>query len=314
MTEQKQVQMQIWIRAGTTAVYDALTDASALRSWLAESAEVDLPSARFSFWGRFTPHHPDRVQAHIRLLETKPGRLLRFAWTIGRNPTRVTFRLLQRGDHTVLSLIHERGERAHPERFAYEDFWFIKLENLRRFLDGKACEARVDFTQPFTGDVRHTLDSTASPGRIYAVLTQPRWVERWIASSARIDLQPGGEYDLGWGVEGMRALELEEGRRFGISWQEADETTTVASWLLQPRENGQTRISFQHSGFADDHANDGIWLGWLNYLNWIRSVAEYGQAWQPPAIPLDDHPYAHIYPRSLREMSAKLLQSELDLG
>src|SRR5215468_10849801 len=35
-------------------VHHALTDAAALRVWLAEHAEVDLPH-RYEFWGRYTP-------------------------------------------------------------------------------------------------------------------------------------------------------------------------------------------------------------------------------------------------------------------
>ncbi len=35
-------------------MHHALTDATALRTWLAEYAEVDLPE-RYEFWGRYTP-------------------------------------------------------------------------------------------------------------------------------------------------------------------------------------------------------------------------------------------------------------------
>ena len=46
------------------AVYAALTDAAALRVWLAEHAEVALPD-RYEFWGRYTP---DGAEPHQRLL------------------------------------------------------------------------------------------------------------------------------------------------------------------------------------------------------------------------------------------------------
>ena len=26
----------------------------------------------------------------------------------------------------------------------------------------------------------------------------------------------------------------------------------------------------------------GLYTGWRNFVNWVRSVAEYGAAWQPP--------------------------------
>jgi uncharacterized protein YndB with AHSA1/START domain len=40
--------------APLATVRRALTDADALRTWLAEHAEVDLPD-RYEFWGRHTP-------------------------------------------------------------------------------------------------------------------------------------------------------------------------------------------------------------------------------------------------------------------
>ena len=209
-------------------------------------------------------------------------------------------------------MIHQRDEQQNGETFSLEDFWFVHLENLRRFLDGKSCEARVDFSRPMTGNIKHALDSTASVERIFDVLTQPRWMERWIASQAQVALIPGGKYDLGWGVEGIRVVDCELNKRLTISWQEADEAPTEATWLLE-RIAGKTRISFDHSGFSPDFPNNGIWIGWLNYLNWIRSVAEYGESWQPPAIPLAGHPWAHIYPKSMREMQDKLVQSDLQL-
>ena len=247
------------------------------------------------------------------MLAHEPDRLLKFAWKIGQNATLVTFKLQAlETERTALTLIHQRHEQQNGETFSLEDFWFVHLENLRRFLDGKSCEARVDFSRPMTGNIKHALDSTASAERIFDVLTQPRWMERWIASQAQVVLKPGGKYDLGWGVDGIRVVDCELNKRLTISWQEADEAPTEATWLLE-RIAGKTRISFDHSGFSPDFPNNGIWIGWLNYLNWIRSVAEYGESWQPPAIPLAGHPWAHIYPKSMREMQDKLVQSDLRL-
>jgi uncharacterized protein YndB with AHSA1/START domain len=42
------------LAAPVAEVRRALTDPAALRVWLAEHAEVDLPH-RYEFWGRYTP-------------------------------------------------------------------------------------------------------------------------------------------------------------------------------------------------------------------------------------------------------------------
>jgi hypothetical protein len=54
-----------------------LTDAGALRVWLAEHAEVDLPH-RYEFWGRYTP---DGDAPHQRLLHADDS-ILRFIWRL----------------------------------------------------------------------------------------------------------------------------------------------------------------------------------------------------------------------------------------
>ncbi len=313
MSEMKSLAMQAHIEANPDAVYRAITTTDAVQAWLAESADINLAAGRFLFWGVATPFNPSRHDKGMTLLAHESDRLLKFAWNLGHISSKVTIKLRDLGaERTALTLIHQREEQKEPEPFTLEDFWFVHLENLRRYIDGKSCEARVDFSRPMTGDIKHSLASTASPETIFNVLTRPKLMERWIANQARIELKPGGEYDLGWGIEGIRVVDFAENQGLTISWQMGDEAPTRATWRLE-RIAGTTRIRFDHSGFSPDFPNNGIWIGWLNYLNWIRSVAEYGEAWQPPAVSLADHPWAQIYPKSMHEMQAKLVQSDLQL-
>jgi len=307
------LRIQVKIRASLEAIYQALTTPSALTAWLAESAEVDLGAGKFLFWGKYTPANPSQNSSHMTLIDHKVDRLLKFTWKIADNPTTVTIKLRAfDNETTALTVIQERGSQLHHQEHTYtlEDFWFLHLENLRRYLDGKPSEARVDFSQPMNGNIRHVLDSTATPEQIYDVLTNPRLVERWIASEAKVDLKKGGDYDLGWGVDGIKIVDFDENRKFSISWSEGEDDLTTVTWQLEAS-HGKTHITFTHSGFDDDHRNDGIWTGWMNFLNWIRSVAEYGIEWQPPAIPLKDNPYAQIYPKSMHDAQADLELLEL---
>ena len=311
VTDSKPLQMQIRLNAPAATIFRALTSAQALRAWLAEAAHVDLPRGQFLLWGKHTPLCPARNDGHMKLLESQADRSLSFAWDIGDRPSRVAFRLRPSDGATVLSLIHQRGESAEAETFSLEDYWFLHLENLRRYLDGRPADARVDFSRPMTGDIKHQLRSSANADRVWAVLTQPRLMERWIANRARVELRAGGVYDLGWGFDGINVIDFDINNYLTISWQETDGSSTNVKFSLRPRDAGAD-ISLHHSGFAPDFPNNGIWIGWLNYLNWIRSVAEYGESWQPPAIPLADHPWAGIYPKSMHEAQASLLLSEFD--
>ena len=77
MTEinEPDLRLRAVVPAPPKVVYEALTDPAALRVWLAEHAEVDLPG-KYEFWGRYTPdgdaaaparaargraHHPVRL-------------------------------------------------------------------------------------------------------------------------------------------------------------------------------------------------------------------------------------------------------------
>ena len=311
MNDSKPVQMQIRLNAPAATVFRALTAADELRAWLAESARADLPGGHFLLWGKHTPHCPAPNDEHIKLRDYQQDRALRFDWDIGDSRDRVTFKLRQSEGATVLSLIHQRGESNDAETFSLEDYWFLHLENLRRYLDGRLADARVDFSQAMTGDIKHQLRTTADAEGVWAALTQPRLMERWIANSARVELRAGGVYDLGWGFDGINVIGFDINNFLTISWQESDGSSTNVTFSLDAR-GGGTDISLHHGGFKADFPNNGIWIGWLNYLNWIRSVAEYGESWQPPAIPLAEHPWAGIYPKSMHEAQANLLLSEFD--
>jgi uncharacterized protein YndB with AHSA1/START domain len=51
--------MKVLVPAAPKVVYEALTDPAALRVWLAEHADVDLPG-KYEFWG---PLHAGRRRA-----------------------------------------------------------------------------------------------------------------------------------------------------------------------------------------------------------------------------------------------------------
>jgi len=90
MTQPNDLRLQAAMPAPPEVVYAALTDAAALRVWLAEHAEVALPD-RYEFWGRYTP---DGAEPHQRVLHVSE-RALRFAWTVDGVETTVELTLTE---------------------------------------------------------------------------------------------------------------------------------------------------------------------------------------------------------------------------
>lgn len=282
------VRMQLRLNAPTERVWQALTDPHALQTWFCEHADCAPSEGRYDFWGRYTPEAPDREAGRHPVTRADLASRLSFDWRLKGAATGATFSLLaQEGERSVLTLRQvAQPETEATQTYWLEDFWFLSLENFRRYLDGKACDARVDFTNPMKGDIHHSIDIDAPPSRVFAVLTDPAEVNRWIATNASIDLQPGGTYDLGWG-EGTasKIVDIVPDQRLALESRQgySPETMrdTVMTWTLE-ESGGKTRLTFVHSGFAADDDSSGMYTGWMSFLNKVRSLSEYGAGWQPP--------------------------------
>jgi uncharacterized protein YndB with AHSA1/START domain len=190
--------IQIGLNAEPERVFRALTESTALRAWFCEHAEVDLTQDRYDFWGKFTPQAPDRNAGRHAIVESIPGQVLAYRWQVGGDGTRVTYRLYPHANGTTLTLRHAPDGEQSPEPGGFEDFWFLSLENLRRYLDGKPSDARIDYTHPMRGDIRHETEIDAPLARVFEVLTHPDELNRWIATHAKVQPEKGGEYNLGW--------------------------------------------------------------------------------------------------------------------
>ncbi len=143
---------------------------------------------------------------------------------------------------------------------------------------------RCDFSVAPTvyGDIEQSVEIDAPPDRVFEALIIPQQLERWIASRARVEPRVGGVYDIGWELSGtVKILELEPGARLVYSWAAyQDEPETVVTWTLEGS-GGKTRLTIVQSGFDPDIPLDGLYTGWLHYLQRIKSLVEYGDDWQP---------------------------------
>jgi uncharacterized protein YndB with AHSA1/START domain len=259
------------VPAPLTTVYEALTDPAALRVWLAEHADVELPG-KYEFWGRYTP---DGVEPHQRVLYVDE-RTIRFAWTVDGVETTAQFELAEDEDGTLVTLSQTDlpsfedilADKAGA-RGALQPFWSLAIVNLADYLAGRPLTPKCDFTSV---DLRAEVVIDAAPEAVFASMTQSEHYRRW--SGVYVDIEPyeGGRFAMG-GFEldpgGITFVEFEPGRKATLRF--ADGLT--ASWELEGSD-GKTRLTSVQSGFDATNPPYPGWAGWLAGIAELRRYHE----------------------------------------
>ena len=300
MTELSELRLCAVLPAPPEAVYAALTDAAALRVWLAEHAEVALPD-KYEFWGRYTP---DGAEPHQRVLHAGE-RSLRLAWNVDGVETTVELTLTENEPShaagqeelggTVLTLTQSDlpsfaevlADTAGP-RGELQTFWTLAIESLSDYLSGRELTPKCDYTSP---QLAASVVVDAAPEAVFDSLTQSEQYGKW--SGAKVDIEPyvGGRFAMG-GFEldpgGIKFVEFEPGRKATLQF--ADGLT--ASWELDASE-GRTRLTFVQSGFDLDNPPYPGWAGWLAGVAELRryhEVPRWRTIWrriEAPGVPTE---------------------------
>src|SRR6516164_3423033 len=170
MTE-PDLRLRAVVPARPKVVYEALTDPAALRVWLAEHAEVDLPG-RYEFWGRFTP---DGAKPHQRVLHVDE-RTIRFAWTVDGVESMVQLDLAEDEGGTLVTLSQsdlpsfaEVLADTAGARGALQTFWTLAIANPADYLAGRELTPKCDFT---SADLRASMVIDAAPEAVFDSMTQ----------------------------------------------------------------------------------------------------------------------------------------------
>jgi len=283
MTEQSELRLRAVMPAPPEAVHAALTDAAALRVWLAEHAEVALPD-RYEFWGR---HTPDGAEPHQRLLHAGE-RTLGFAWTVDGVETTVELTLTENEpDHeaehedaggTLLTLTQSGDLPSFAEILAdtagprgeLETFWALAIANLCDYLSGRELTPKCDYT---SAELRASVVIDAAPEAVFDSLTQPEQFCKWFGAKCDIEPYVGGRFAMG-GFDldpgGAKFVEFEPGRKATLLYAADGETD---SWELDGSD-GKTRLTFIHSGFDPDNPPYHAWAGWLGGIAELRRYHE----------------------------------------
>jgi uncharacterized protein YndB with AHSA1/START domain len=125
----------------------------------------------------------------------------------------------------------------------------------------------------------------APPEQIWKALTDAAELTRWFATTAAIDLRPGGTYEISW--DGLwrwqlTITDLEPGRRLRMVERQArpfdahgapaegTPVELVLEYIVEARAGGGTTLRLVHSGFgrggAWDDEVDGVAEGWKTEL------------------------------------------------
>ncbi|ANN21605.1 ATPase [Amycolatopsis orientalis] len=288
---------RVRVRAPIDEVWRALTEAEALRTWLSEYAEVELPS-RYEFWGRYTPEG-DRPRQRLLLAEDN---VLRFAWTVEGTDTVVEIALTEDGDTTALSF-SQTGLPDFDALLADPDsplgmmhtFWALSVTNLVDHVEGRSLTARCDLTSPLMSE-EVLID--APRGEVYASIADPGVFTRWFGARIEAEVEVGGRWAMGSLEQDpapAKIVDLVPGSRMSLAYQHG----VVTSWELEDSDGG-TKLTFVQSGFSEEKPPYGSWMGWLSGVAELRRFHEIDD-W----VPLWTEVYLEGMPEGLITLDGK---------
>jgi uncharacterized protein YndB with AHSA1/START domain len=267
-------------------VHHALTDAAALRVWLAEHAEVDLPH-RYEFWGRYTPEG-DAPHQTLRYVDDVT---LRFGWLLDGEDTETEFRLTEDGDSTIIS-VYQTGYSFDDAmsgatiRGVLGTFWALSTANLVDFVEGREVGPRTDFT---SSDLRAEFLVDAPVDAVFASLTDSEQANIWFGYPVGIEPWVGGRFAMG-GLDNnphpAKIIDLEQDRLISIDWG----AEGVSTWELADSA-GKTRLTFVQSGFDDGNPPFAAWTGTLGGISQLRRFHEikpWRAIWLPTGGSVDE--------------------------
>lgn len=268
------------IAAPVAYVRHALTDPAALRTWLAEHAEVALPH-RYEFWGRYTPSGDVPRQ---RLLHAD-DHTVRFAWELDGTDTTVEISLAAENENTTILRLTHTNLPGYAEMVAEEGlrsllptFWALAIANLADHVEGRALTPKCDFTSQA---MRAEVVIDAPVPVVYASIADPVTFTRWFGATIEAEQYEGGRWAMG-GLDAnsspARIVTLDPDRAMAIEWPGG----MVNSWELADSD-GRTRLTFVQSGFNDDNPPYGAWMGMLAGLAELRRFHEVAD-WHPACL------------------------------
>ena len=118
-----------------------------------------------------------------------------------------------------------------------------------------------------TCEVRFTRYYSATPDEVWAALTEPDSVARWLAPVRGMELSPGGPFELElghWTMQG-RVRALEPARLLELDWVDVDAAPSIVRVELSEDGDGTTLVL--------DHRQIDARIGMLYTARWELSLS-----------------------------------------
>ena len=272
-------------------VFAALSDASQLRTWFAEHAEVEpRVGGAYRFWGRHSYATPTRADATQTLTAFEPSTRLAYSWPLGGSVSEVSLDLAPKDDdagQTVLKIRHAFAKAPAVVRAKemVDDLWRLTGANLIAYLTGGAPALLPDFNDP-KPEIRLSIVIDAPRERVFDALLDPALMNRWLFGNASVERRAGGAISYGWHykigereVDGgpTKILELVENEKLVTDWPDwrgdPEVPSTTVTWLLAD-EDGKTRLTLIHGTFPRAADFSDYPLGWQGFFEGLKAVAE----------------------------------------
>jgi uncharacterized protein YndB with AHSA1/START domain len=138
--------------------------------------------------------------------------------------------------------------------------------------------------------VRREVKIAAPPATVFAFLTDPEKILRWMGTEATLEPHPGGLYLVnvsGRDTARGRFTEVVPVHRLAYSfgWDGPEKKTPPGSSLVEIdliEEAGGTLLRMTHSGLADAEACVSHERGWTHYFERLAVVAAGGEPGPDP--------------------------------
>jgi uncharacterized protein YndB with AHSA1/START domain len=117
-------------------------------------------------------------------------------------------------------------------------------------------------------ELRLTRRFDATPAEVWAALTEPDSIGRWLGRTAAIDLSAGGAFALASGVD-ARVREVEPERVLELDWRFAGEAPSVVRFELAAEGDGTLLML--------DHRRIDERFGMAYVSRWTSALARFAR-------------------------------------
>ena len=284
------------LAVGADEAFTLVSDVAGLRKWFAEDVSIDPQvGGEFTFAGDGA-YQPTSTT----LTRYEPGRLLAWDWPLHGVVGQVTLEVSPKDDDAAKARVDVTSSFSKlPDmpraRELIDDLWRSHLGNLKALTEGGKRVLLPDFGDP-TLEVRQSIHIAAPRAAVFQALVDPAMLKEWtMFGKPDVDLQVGGKYSYGWVYEAgdrtidggpTRIIDLEQDVRLVTDWLDwrGDDTNNCQkiTWLLED-EDGGTKLTLVHDGFARAADMSDFPFGWVGFLGGIERAVAKAQTSAPVA-------------------------------